>query len=69
MLNYLSYSGKDLTRAATASALVPARVIGREADLGSITPGKLADFAVLDPETLAVNATYVGGKAVFERTV
>ena len=69
MLNYLSYSGKDLTRAATASALVPARVIGREADLGSITPEKLADFAVLDPETLAVNATYVGGKAVFERTV
>ena len=44
---------------------------------GSLTPGKYADFVILDqdimtiPETsilgTGVVATYIGGKAVFER--
>ena len=44
---------------------------------GSLTPGKYADFVILDqdimtiPETsilgTGVIATYIGGKAVFER--
>ena len=48
---------------------------GREADLGSITPGKLADFTVLDRDILAIApheirevkacATVVGGRMVF----
>jgi N-acetylglucosamine-6-phosphate deacetylase len=67
MLNFLAYSGTDLTRAANASASIPARVLGLDSEMGSIEAGKLADFAVLDPETLVVNATYVGGKSVFDR--
>ncbi|NOZ33514.1 MAG: amidohydrolase family protein [Alphaproteobacteria bacterium] len=67
MLNFIEFTGADLTRAAIASALIPARIIGRDRDMGSIEPGKLADFTLLDPETLAVTATYVGGRPVFER--
>jgi predicted amidohydrolase YtcJ len=45
--------------------------------MGSLTPGKLADFVVLDQDIMRVApeqvlrtqvlATYVGGKAVYER--
>ena len=35
----------------------PALVSGREADLGSITPGKLADLVVLDRDLLALEET------------
>lgn len=61
MANFMSLGGADLVRTSHATSLVPARVLGREADIGSIAAGKLADFAVLDPVTHAVKATYVGG--------
>lgn len=67
MLNYLDFTGQSLARATMASSLVPARVLGLDHDMGSIEAGKLADFTVLDPKTLAVNATYIGGKPVFKR--
>tara|TARA_B110000114_G_scaffold91720_1_gene96775 strand:+ start:3617 stop:4795 length:1179 start_codon:yes stop_codon:yes gene_type:complete len=67
MLNFLTFSGAGLTRAAIASALIPARVLGLEREMGSVETGKLADFSLLDPSTFAVNATYVGGKQVYER--
>jgi predicted amidohydrolase YtcJ len=45
--------------------------------MGSLTPGKLADFVVLDRDIMvvpdaqilgtAVLATYIGGRAVYER--
>ena len=57
--------------------LWPAYAAFQERIMGSLTPGKLADFVVLDqdimrvaPEqvlTTRVLATYVGGKAVYER--
>ncbi|WEK52044.1 MAG: amidohydrolase family protein [Candidatus Kaistia colombiensis] len=65
MRNYLRLSGKDLVRAAHATSLVPARVLGMEHEIGSLARGKLADFAVLDPATLAVKATYVGGERLY----
>ncbi len=61
MGNFMTLGGADLVRTSHATSLVPARVIGREADMGSIAPGKLADFAVLDPITHAVRATYIDG--------
>ena len=65
--NYVTLVGADLTRTAHAASLVPARIIGREHDMGSIEAGKLADFAVLSPGTLEVEATYVSGECRYRR--
>jgi N-acetylglucosamine-6-phosphate deacetylase len=67
MRNYVQLVGADLTRTAHAASLVPARVLGMEHDIGSIEAGKLADFAVLDPVSLAVEETYVGGRSLYRR--
>ena len=64
--NYVAL-GVDLTQAAHATSLVPARVIGVDNEMGSIEVGKLADFVVLDPGTLAVAETVVGGTSLYRR--
>ncbi len=66
MRNYVRMGGTDLVGAAHATSLVPARVLGMDSEFGSIAPGKLADFVVLDPETLAVQATYMAGSKRYE---
>ena len=55
----------------------PAYAAFQEQVMGSITPGKYADFVILDRDIMAVVpdevlgtnvvATYVGGKAVYQR--
>ncbi|MDB5474332.1 MAG: N-acetylglucosamine-6-phosphate deacetylase [Devosia sp.] len=67
MRNYISMAGADLVQAAHAASLVPARVIGREGEMGSLETGKLADFVVLDPSDFTVLQTIVGGKTLFRR--
>jgi N-acetylglucosamine-6-phosphate deacetylase len=67
MRNYVRLVGADLAQAAHATSLVPARILGREGDMGSIAPGKLADFAVLDAHSLDVVETYVEGQRLFRR--
>ena len=44
--------GAGLTPAAPlrSATLTPARVLGRESDLGSVEPNKLADILVLDAD-------------------
>lgn len=42
---------------------IPAKELGREAEIGSIEPGKLADFVVCDGE-LARQAVYMGGERI-----
>lgn len=67
MRNYIELAGADLVQAAHAASLVPARVIGRDRDMGSIETGKLADFAVLDPKDFSVLQTVIGGTTHYRR--
>jgi len=58
------------------ATLNPARTLGLDADLGSLEPGKLADFVVLDRDILNVPVdevkdikvaqTYLGGRLVYD---
>jgi N-acetylglucosamine-6-phosphate deacetylase len=65
--NLLAFTGMPLHRAACATSLNPARLAGRERDLGSLEVGKCADFVLLAPGDLTVLATYVGGRCVYQR--
>ena len=56
----------DPVTAAKYMATNPATALGRDAELGSIRPGKAADLAVLDGELRCV-ATFLEGRLVFER--
>jgi predicted amidohydrolase YtcJ len=56
----------------------PAYAAFQEQTMGSLTPGKLADFVILDRDIMTipdseilgitVYATYIGGRAVYERS-
>jgi len=73
------YPEQKMTRdeALRSITLWPAYSAFQENVLGSLTPGKLADFVVLDQDIMRVApeqvlhtqvlATYVGGKVVYER--
>jgi N-acetylglucosamine-6-phosphate deacetylase len=53
--------GVELEKAIYAATMAPAKVIGMEEKIGSIAPGKYADFLILD-ENLNLEAVYIGGK-------
>ena len=55
--------GIPMEQAIRSATIIPARQIGREAEIGSIEPGKLADFVVCAPD-LTPKAVYLGGKIV-----
>ncbi len=55
--------GVPLEAAVTAATLAPARVIGRDGEIGSIAPGKRADLVMLDSQ-LNVKAVYIDGKRI-----
>ena len=57
--NVVSF-GIPLEDAVTAATAAPARVIGRENEIGSIAPGLYADFLLLDDE-LNLEAVYIDG--------
>ena len=73
------YPEQRMTRdeALRSMTLWPAYAAFQEHDAGSLTPGKYADFVVLDQDIMRVAAedilktqvlaTYIGGKAVYER--
>lgn len=66
--NLIKFSGISLSQASHATSLNPARLAGRDHDLGSLEMGKQADIILLDPDQLTVTATWVGGKQVFGTT-
>lgn len=58
---FLQLTGKPLSEVVRMATLTPARIVGRDLDLGSITPGKLADLLVLDQD-LSVRQVYLEGR-------
>ena len=55
--------GISKEQAILSATIIPARQLGRDAEIGSIAPGKLADFVVCDA-ALVKKAVYMGGKAL-----
>ena len=62
MLNVIDY-GIPKETAIRAATIIPAREIGRDADIGSIEKGKYADFVVCDAN-LARREVYIGGSRI-----
>jgi N-acetylglucosamine-6-phosphate deacetylase len=56
-------AGVPLPEAVRMASLTPARILGVEADIGSLEAGKRADLVVLDAE-LNVKQVYIGGQRV-----
>ena len=56
--------GIPLASAVKAASANPARAIGVDADYGSIKPGKIANCALLDEETLEVRAVILRGRVL-----
>jgi N-acetylglucosamine-6-phosphate deacetylase len=53
-------AGVDLPATVRMASLTPARILGLDADLGSLEPGKHADLVLLDAD-LSVRRVFVGG--------
>jgi predicted amidohydrolase YtcJ len=74
------YPEQVMTRSEALRSMTiwPAYAAFQEKVMGSITPGKYADFVILDRDIMTVPAseilqtrvmsTYLGGKAVYQRT-
>ena len=64
--NAQALTGLSLLDAVAACTLRPARVLGIEAERGTLRPGARADLVLLDGEC-RVNQTWIGGALVYER--
>ena len=62
MLNAIAF-GIPVEAAICAATINPAKEVGCDRDLGSITPGKLADFIICD-ENLKRKAIYIEGEKI-----
>jgi N-acetylglucosamine-6-phosphate deacetylase len=56
-------AGVDLPTAVRMASLTPAKIVGKDREIGSLEAGKRADFLLLD-EQLEVREVYVGGERV-----
>jgi N-acetylglucosamine-6-phosphate deacetylase len=65
LANARALAGMTRLEAVAACTLRPARVLGIEAERGTLRPGARADLAVLDPSDRVVE-TWVGGERVYE---
>ena len=64
--NFRTYTGATPAAAAAIAATNPARMLGLDAQIGSLAPGRSADIAVLSPAGEVV-ATMLRGRIVFKR--
>jgi N-acetylglucosamine-6-phosphate deacetylase len=58
---FIAATGVSIPEAVRMATLTPARIAGVETDVGSIEPGKKADFVVTDRD-LNVRAVYIDGR-------
>lgn len=58
---FIAATGAPIHEAVRMASLTPARIVGADADIGSIAIGKRADLVVTDAE-LNVRAVYIGGR-------
>jgi N-acetylglucosamine-6-phosphate deacetylase len=65
--NFARFTGADLGTAVAAASLNPARLIGQDAEWGSIEVGRMANFTVLS-EGGEVIETFLGGRATQGRS-
>lgn len=67
----IRYSGLDRDEALSLVTINPARLIGMDAKIGSIEPGKDADLVLYDRDPMSVYArvemTMIDGRVVFDR--
>ena len=70
-LSHFGFTPAEIVRMATLGNM---EIVGRDDDLGSIAPGKLADFVLLDADPLAdaralltVSQAYKGGRHLIAR--
>ena len=62
--NATRFGAMTRLEAVAACSLRPARVLGMEAERGTLRPGARADFVVLGPDERVVQ-TWVGGRCVY----
>ena len=61
--NFALHAKIPLWEAARAASLAPARAVGADGEIGSLRPGKRADFLICDPD-FRVRQTWIGGRRV-----
>jgi N-acetylglucosamine-6-phosphate deacetylase len=66
LANFMEATGLSLAEAWPASSRTPARTLGLDGEIGSLSPGFRADLVLLDRD-LEVEATLVGGDPVYLR--
>jgi N-acetylglucosamine-6-phosphate deacetylase len=57
---FAQLTGRPLWEVIRMASLTPARIAGRERDIGSLEAGKRADILVLDPD-LNVSRVFIDG--------
>lgn len=70
VVNFMRFTGVSLARAWELASARPAQLVGLGSELGSLTPGRRADFILADARALAqgevrVLATVLAGETVF----